>query len=99
MAGPQPKQFLTLDGLPILIHSLRAFAAVERVTAIYVAVRQPEIERVQAQIAEYASHSASPIASASSKAATIARNRSRTPWPRCPPSRTIWFWSTTQSAR
>jgi 2-C-methyl-D-erythritol 4-phosphate cytidylyltransferase len=40
MAGPQPKQFLALSGLPILIHSLRAFAAVERVTAIYVAVRK-----------------------------------------------------------
>jgi 2-C-methyl-D-erythritol 4-phosphate cytidylyltransferase len=53
MAGPQPKQFLALDGLPILIHSLRAFAAVKRVRAIYVAVRQPEMERVQAQIAEY----------------------------------------------
>jgi 2-C-methyl-D-erythritol 4-phosphate cytidylyltransferase len=53
MAGPQPKQFLTLDGVPILIHSLRAFAAVERVTAIFVAVRKPEMERVQAQIAEY----------------------------------------------
>jgi len=53
MAGPQPKQFLALSGLPILIHSLRAFAAVERVTAIYVAVRKPEIERVEAQIAEY----------------------------------------------
>ena len=26
MAGPQPKQFLALDGVPILIHSLRAFA-------------------------------------------------------------------------
>ena len=54
MAGPQPKQFLALNGLPILIHSRRAFAAVQRVTAIYVAVRKPEIERVQAQIAEYA---------------------------------------------
>jgi len=53
MAGPQPKQFLSLDGIPILIHSLRAFAAVERVTAIYVAVRKTEMERVQAQIAEY----------------------------------------------
>jgi 2-C-methyl-D-erythritol 4-phosphate cytidylyltransferase len=50
MAGPQ---FLTLDGVPILVHSLRAFASVERITAIYVAVRKPEIERVQAQIAEY----------------------------------------------
>lgn len=53
MAGPQPKQFLALDGVPILIHSLRAFAAVERVTAIRVAVRAAEIERVEAQIAEY----------------------------------------------
>src|SRR6202453_930271 len=55
MAGPQPKQFLSLSGVPILIHSLRAFAAVKRVTAIYVAVRNTEIERVEAQIAEYAS--------------------------------------------
>jgi 2-C-methyl-D-erythritol 4-phosphate cytidylyltransferase len=53
MAGPQPKQFLALDGVPILIHSLRAFAAAPRVTAIYVAVRKPEMERVQAQVAEF----------------------------------------------
>ena len=53
MAGAQPKQFLSLDGVPILIHSLRAFAAVERVTAIYVAVRKTEVKRVEAQIAEY----------------------------------------------
>jgi len=50
--GPQPKQFLALDGVPILIHSLRAFAAVSRVTSIVVAVRKPEIERVQAQVSE-----------------------------------------------
>jgi 2-C-methyl-D-erythritol 4-phosphate cytidylyltransferase len=53
MAGPQPKQFLALDGIPILIHSLRAFAAVDRVKAIYVAVRKTEMERVEAQVAEY----------------------------------------------
>lgn len=53
MAGPQPKQFLALAGVPILIHSLRAFAAVKRVTAIYVAVRKTEMERVEAQVAEY----------------------------------------------
>ena len=53
MAGPQPKQFLALAGIPILIHSLRAFAAVDRVTAIFVPVRKTEIERVEAQIAEY----------------------------------------------
>jgi 2-C-methyl-D-erythritol 4-phosphate cytidylyltransferase len=53
MAGPQPKQFLALDGVPILIHSLRAFTLAPRVTDVYVAVRKTEIERVQAQIAEY----------------------------------------------
>ncbi len=53
MAGPQPKQFLALGGVPILIHSLRAFAAAPRVTAIYVAVRKPEMERVEAQIHEF----------------------------------------------
>lgn len=53
MAGPQPKQFLELAGVPILIHSLRAFAAVPRVTRIIVAVRKPEIKRVQAQVSEY----------------------------------------------
>jgi len=52
MAGPQPKQFLALDGVPILVHSLRAFAAVPRVTAIYVAVRKTETERVEAQVAD-----------------------------------------------
>jgi 2-C-methyl-D-erythritol 4-phosphate cytidylyltransferase len=54
MAAALPKQFLELNGLPILIHSLRAFAAVPRVTAIYVAVRRNEVERVEAQIAEHA---------------------------------------------
>jgi 2-C-methyl-D-erythritol 4-phosphate cytidylyltransferase len=52
MAGPQPKQFLELDGVPILVHSLRVFAAVPRVTVIYVAARKTEIERVEAQVAE-----------------------------------------------
>ena len=53
MAGPQPKQFLSLGGIPILIHSLRAFASVDAVKAIYVAVRKTEMERVQAQVVEH----------------------------------------------
>jgi 2-C-methyl-D-erythritol 4-phosphate cytidylyltransferase len=48
-----PKQFLSLAGVPVLVHCLRAFLAVPRVEAIYVAVRRPEIERVQAQLAEF----------------------------------------------
>jgi len=53
MAGPQPKQFLALDGVPILIHSLRAFASIDRISTIFVAVRGSEMERVQAEIGEY----------------------------------------------
>lgn len=50
---PAPKQFLTVGGLPILVHSLRAFLTVPRVDTICVAVRASERERVQAWIAEY----------------------------------------------
>lgn len=48
-----PKQFLTLQGVPILVHSLRAFAAVPKVDAIYVAVRKAEIGRMTALVAKY----------------------------------------------
>ena len=51
--SPTPKQFLELAGVPVLVHCLRAFLAVERVNAIYIAVRRTEIERVQAQLADY----------------------------------------------
>jgi 2-C-methyl-D-erythritol 4-phosphate cytidylyltransferase len=53
MAAGQPKQFLELAGAPILIHSLRAFAQVPQVAAIYVAVRASEQERVEAQVREH----------------------------------------------
>ena len=52
-AGGAPKQFLALKGLPILLHSLQAFLAVPRITAIYVAVRESEQPRVSALLADY----------------------------------------------
>jgi 2-C-methyl-D-erythritol 4-phosphate cytidylyltransferase len=48
-----PKQFLELRGVPILLHSLRAFLAVPRVTSIFLAVREPEQPRVAALLAEH----------------------------------------------
>ncbi len=48
-----PKQFLTIAGVPVLVHCLRAFLAVERVAAVYVAVRGTEMERMRAQVAEF----------------------------------------------
>lgn len=47
-----PKQFLALHGTPILVHSLRAFAAVPRVSTIYVAVRRTEMSRMTALVAK-----------------------------------------------
>ncbi len=51
--GGAPKQFLSLHGVPILIHSLRAFLAVPRVTGLYVAVRGPEQERLRELLLEH----------------------------------------------
>ncbi len=52
-APKAPKQFLVLQGLPILAHSLRAFAVSPRVSSIYVAVRKTETGRMQSLIAEH----------------------------------------------
>lgn len=52
-APQNPKQFLELGGIPVLIHTLRAFAAVTAVTQMFVAVRAGEMERVEAQVREY----------------------------------------------
>lgn len=50
--GGAPKQFIELGGVPLLLHSLRAFLAVPRVTGIYIAVRGPEQGRVSALLEE-----------------------------------------------
>ena len=50
-AGPlAPKQFLELRGVPILIHTIGAFASLPEVSEIFVAVRKGEMPRVQPQI-------------------------------------------------
>ena len=48
-----PKQFLSIAGVPLLIYSLRAFLAVPRVAAVYVAARLSEMGRVAALISEF----------------------------------------------
>jgi 2-C-methyl-D-erythritol 4-phosphate cytidylyltransferase len=51
--GGVSKQFLELKGLPILVHSLRAFLDVPSITAIYVAVRETEQARVSDMLDEH----------------------------------------------
>ena len=52
-SGGAPKQFLSLGGLPVLIHSLQTFLSVPRVSAISIAVREPEQERMRELVAEH----------------------------------------------
>jgi 2-C-methyl-D-erythritol 4-phosphate cytidylyltransferase len=52
MGQETPKQFLELDGVPIVILSLRRVAACPLVTHIVVATRAEEIDRLEARIRE-----------------------------------------------
>src|SRR3954447_21088602 len=46
-SGTSRKQFMLLEGSPILIHTVRKFAASDRVTEILVAVRPEDREWVE----------------------------------------------------
>jgi 2-C-methyl-D-erythritol 4-phosphate cytidylyltransferase len=46
-AGTSRKQFMLVEGAPILLHTVRKFAASERVTDIVVAVRAEDVEWVR----------------------------------------------------
>jgi 2-C-methyl-D-erythritol 4-phosphate cytidylyltransferase len=48
--SPPSKQFTELGGTPILIHTLRKFAAVDAVTEIWIALRESEIAGFRAQL-------------------------------------------------
>lgn len=50
MGHETPKQFLELDGVPIVILSLRRIASCPQITDIIVATRAEEVERLEARI-------------------------------------------------
>ncbi len=52
MGAVAPKQFLELDGVPIVILSLRRIAACAQVSEIIVATRADEVKRLDARIRE-----------------------------------------------
>jgi len=45
-SGTSRKQFMLLEGAPILVHTVRKFAAIDRVTEIVVAVRADDLQWV-----------------------------------------------------
>ena len=50
MGGETPKQFLSLEGVPILIHTLRKFTACDVIDEIYLALRDEDMERAARDI-------------------------------------------------
>ncbi len=53
MPGVSAKQFLSLGGVPILIHSVRTFADKIGIASITLAVRASEVDHVSLQLAQY----------------------------------------------
>jgi 2-C-methyl-D-erythritol 4-phosphate cytidylyltransferase len=53
MPGASAKQFLSLGGVPILIHSVRTFANKIGISSITLAVRVSEVDHVSQQLAQY----------------------------------------------
>jgi len=52
MGGSTPKQFLSLEGIPIFVHTLRKFAASDAIDDIFLGVRPEEMDRAFQQIAK-----------------------------------------------
>lgn len=50
MGGDTPKQFLSLEGVPIFVHTLRKFASSDAIDEIILALREEEIERASRDI-------------------------------------------------
>ena len=51
--GVAAKQFLSLAGVPVLIHTVRAFLQVQRVSTVTLAIRETEREHVATQMEEF----------------------------------------------
>ena len=50
MGGGTPKQFLSLEGVPIFVHTLRKFVASDAVNDIFLGVRGEEMERARTEL-------------------------------------------------
>jgi 2-C-methyl-D-erythritol 4-phosphate cytidylyltransferase len=74
MGGATPKQFLSLEGVPIFVHTLRKFAACEAIDEIFLGVRPEEMDRASREVVT--EHFAKPVrlvAGGASRQETVAR--------------------------
>jgi len=80
MGGGTPKQFLSLEGIPIFIHTLRKFAASEAIDDVILALRSEDMERVRADVdREHFSQCVQLVAGGATRQETVARALAEAP--------------------
>ena len=80
MGGGTPKQFLSLEGVPIFVHTLRKFAASDAIDSIHVALRPEDMERAHADIErEHFSKPVCPVTGGATRQETVWRALAEAP--------------------
>lgn len=80
MGGGTPKQFLSLEGVPIFIHTLRKFVACQVIDGIFLGLRAEDMERAQTDLErEHFSKPVEMIAGGASRQETVARALAQAP--------------------
>jgi 2-C-methyl-D-erythritol 4-phosphate cytidylyltransferase len=74
MGGGTPKQFLSLEGVPIFVHTLRKFVACDAVDEIFLGLREEDMERARVEIErEHFSKPVRLVAGGATRQETVAR--------------------------
>ncbi len=74
MGGATPKQFLSLEGVPIFVHTLRKFAASEAIDEIFLGVRPEDMDRAAGEVAtQHFAKNVRLVAGGASRQETVAR--------------------------
>ena len=74
MGGSTPKQFLSVEGVPIFVHTLRKFVAAEVIDEIFLGLRREDKERAQKEIEpEHFSKSVHLLAGGATRQETVAQ--------------------------
>jgi 2-C-methyl-D-erythritol 4-phosphate cytidylyltransferase len=80
MGGATPKQFLSLEGVPIFVHTLRKFAASETIDDVILALRPEDMERARADVdREHFSQAVELVAGGATRQETVARALAEVP--------------------
>lgn len=80
MGGSTPKQFLSLEGVPIFVHTLRKFDSSDAINEIILALRAEDMERVQIDVdREHFTKPVRVVAGGATRQETVARALAETP--------------------